>query len=311
MRILFAGTDHIAVPLLEELNKSFEVCAVFSAPDSRGKRGNTLIKSPIKEKAESLSIPVFTPISLKKEERNIVSSFSPDILLSFCYGKIFGPKFLSLFPLTMNVHPSLLPEYRGASPIYASILNRNKVTGISLQKIDLEVDSGDLYDQIILPLDGRETTKSLTERVSLLVPEFVVKTLSELNSKKIKKQEGKVTYQNLIEKKDGHISWDKSAEEIHALIRASYPWPKAQTTVKNGESIALTGVFGSVFDSFEETNGEEPGTVVAFDKEKGLKVATGSGYLYITSLLPEAKKEMDARSFYNGNRWIIGEKFGV
>ena len=304
MKILYAATDTIAVPLLSLLGEKGLVGAVFTAPDAPGKRGKTLIPTPVKVKALELGLPVYTPEHLKKEERELVKSLSVDTLLSFCYGKIFGPKFLALFRHTFNVHPSPLPKYRGCAPIYASIKNLDRETAITLQEIGLGIDEGRVFASLPLSLNGDETTLTLEAKVSNLVPEFVFDALSKIETITPVEQKGEASYTSFINKEDGKIDWHKSAEEIHALVRACIPWPRAYCTLGN-DKLLITGVYGSAFSPFSPST-EEPGTVVGLEKGKGLKIATGSGYLYVTRVLPPMKKEMDAASYVNGNRSIIG-----
>ena len=283
MRILYAATDHIAVPLLEALHKENLVGAVLTAPDAPGKRGKSLIPSPIKVKALELGLEVYCPETLRTESREYVKTLSCDTLLSFCYGKVFGPMFLSLFEHTFNVHPSALPKYRGCAPIYAAIRNIDKESAISLQSIALKVDEGEIYARLSFKMDGTETNDSLSEKVSLLAPELVLPALKKIGSIVPEKQgQENVSYQKFITKDDGRIDFSQPAKLI------------------------LTSVFGSVFDEFEKTEGEEPGTVVALDKKKGLKIATSDCYLYVNRVLPPMKKEMDANSYVNGNRGIVG-----
>ena len=305
MKILYAATDNIALPLLEALHKEGLVRAVFTAPDKPGKRGKTLIPTPIKQRALELGLDVYTPESLRTEARNLVKTLDVDTLLSFCYGKIFGPKFLSLFDRTFNVHPSALPKYRGCAPLYATILNQDRESAISLQEIALGVDEGDVYATLPFSLDGTETQETLSERVSRMVPGFVIPVLKDIENNKKQKQVGEATYQMFISKEDGCLDFNKSARTLHAQVRACYPWPKAYCTLSS-DKLIITKVYGSVFDDMEETQGEKPGTVVSLDKKKGLKIATGDGYLYVKGVLPPMKKEMDASSYVNGNRAIIG-----
>lgn len=306
MRILYAATDHIAVPLLEALHKENLVGAVLTSPDAPGKRGKSLIPSPIKVKALELGLEVYCPETLRTEAREYVKTLSCDTLLSFCYGKVFGPMFLSLFEHTFNVHPSALPKYRGCAPIYAAIRNIDKESAISLQSIALKVDEGDIYARLSLKMDGTETNDSLSEKVSLLAPELVLPALKKIGTIVPEKQcQENVSYQKFITKDDGRIDFSQPAKLIHAQIRATYSWPKAYCLLSD-EKLILTSVFGSVFDEFEKTEGEEPGTVVALDKKKGLKIATSDCYLYVNRVLPPMKKEMDANSYVNGNRGIVG-----
>lgn len=305
MRILFAATDTIALPLLEALNKEGLIGAVLTAPDAPGKRGKGLIPTPIKKRALELGLLVYSPETLRKEAREYVRTLGCDTLLSFCYGKIFGPMFLSLFERTFNVHPSALPKYRGCAPIYAAIRNIDKTSAISLQSIALGVDEGDIYGTLPFELDGRENSDTLTLRVAELVPEFVLSVLSKIDEIVPSPQSGDASYQMFITKEDGKVDFSSSAKDIHAQIRAVYPWPKAYAAL-NEDKLILASVSGSVFDEFEKTEGEEPGTVVALDKKRGLKIACSDCYIYVDRVLPPMKKEMDAVSYVNGNRAIIG-----
>jgi methionyl-tRNA formyltransferase len=304
VRLLFAATDSIAVPLLEKLNSRGLVTAVFTTPDAPKKRGKGFVPTPVKVKAEELGLPVFTPGHLNRDEREIVKSLGVDSLLSFSYGRIFGPKFLSLFRYTFNVHPSALPLYRGCSPIFNAIRNNERQTAISVQQISLNIDEGDIYGMKTISLDGTETSESLECVISEEAPEFVLSILESVESIIPFPQRGDASYTGFIKKDDGRINWSDSAESIHALVRACYPWPKAWC-MYNGSPFIIAGVHSSSFLPFEPCT-EKPGTVVALDRKKGLRIATGNGYLYVSRVLPPMKKEMDAASFINGARDFIG-----
>ncbi len=308
MKILYAATGSIAVKLLEALYEEGLVKAVLTAPDAPGKRGKSLIPPPVKVKAEELGLPVYQMASLKSEARKVIRTLDCDTLMSFCYGKIFGPMFLSLFENTFNVHPSLLPQYRGPSPTYAAIRNLDRETGITVQEIGAGVDEGDIFTSITFPLDGTETTESLDEKVGNLAPDVVIPLLRNFDKTQKRKQEGDVSYTKFIDKQDGLLDFSKSAQILHGEIRATYPWPRANCNC-SGTPLYITGVYGSAFDPVEPCS-EKPGTVVAYVKGKGLKIATGEGYLYVTKILPPMKKEMDALSYVNGNRSIIGTILG-
>ena len=304
MRIVFAGTGSIAVPLLEALAARNMVSLVITAPDSPGKRGKKLIPSPVTEKAVELGLDVFQPETIRKEAREHIASYGADTLLSFCYGKIFGPRFLSIFQETFNVHPSLLPLHRGPSPVYQAVRDGDRMTGISLQSIGLGVDEGDVYSVLPVPLDGTETEASLSDRIARLVPDFVVSVLADPERKALK-QVGEPTYTSFVSKEDGRIDFTAGAASIHAQIRACSQWPKAYALL-DGNPLYITGVYGSVFDLAEEKPSEPCGMITAMEKGKGLKLALSDGYIHITKVLPPMRKEMDAASFFNGSRGIIG-----
>lgn len=306
MRILFAATDSIAVPLLTLLSDKGLVGAVFTTPDAPKKRGKGFVPTPVKVRAEELGLPVFTPEHLNRAEREIVKSLSLDSLLSFSYGRIFGPKFLSLFKYTFNVHPSALPLYRGCSPIFNVIRNGERESAITVQKIALGIDEGDIWGSYPLHLDGRETSASLEAVIAEEAPGFVLQILESAGSIIPYKQVGEASYTGFIKKDDGRIDWNESAGHIHSLVRACYPWPKAWC-LYNGTPFIITGVDSSAFLPFEPCS-DEPGTVVAVDRNRGLKIATGDGYLFVNRVLPPMRKEMDAFSYVNGDKAIIGSR---
>lgn len=307
MRILFAGTDEIAVPTLEALDRHRLVCAVLTTPDAPGKRGHALLPSPVKAKALELGLPVLQPDRLGSQAREAVSPLGADTLLSFCYGRIFGPKFLSLFRHSFNIHPSLLPKYRGCAPIQNTILSMDRQGGISIQEIALAVDEGDIYLTQAFDLDGTETTDSLCARVASMAPDLAVRLLSSLDVFRSRPQvDTGASYTRFIRKEDAVLDFKDSAMRLHAAIRAYSTWPKAACML-DGQPLYLLGVSGSVFDIPHEECAEEPGTVAGYVKGRGLKIATGDGYLYVDSLQLPTKKAMDSASFINGRRDIIGK----
>ncbi|MGN0905519.1 MAG: methionyl-tRNA formyltransferase [Bullifex sp.] len=305
MRILFAATGEIALPTLDALNEAGLIAAVLTAPDRRGKRGKDLIPTPVKQRAAELGLDVLTPEHLGADARKEVKVFSPDTLVSFCYGKIFGPRFLSMFESTYNIHPSLLPKYRGCAPLRETILSADSEGAVSVQKIALGCDEGDIYSAVTFPLDGTETEESLSQRVSHIASGLALKVLSDPSSYPPHPQEGEVSWSRMTEKGEAELNVLMGIREIHAKIRAYYPWPKAYLKW-NGEPLYLCGVHGSVFSQEECSPEEEPGTCVALDKHRGLKIALKDGYIYITRLQKPTKKELSAAEFVNGNRSLIG-----
>lgn len=311
-RILFAGTPEIAVPLLTELAKTFNVVGVLTNCDKSVGRSKALVPTPVKQKAMELGLPVLQFDTLKTEARTAVRALGANTLVTFAFGKMFGPLFLNLFSNgTFNVHPSALPLFRGPSPIQATIHSGLRECTISLQTIGLGMDEGDIWGTHSFPLMGNESTQGLTQKVSEEAAFFVPKQLRKVFAKEVTsyKQEGEATYCHMIAKEDGVLDFTKTALELHCQVRACYPWPKAWARV-NGNDIAITGVWGG----FEELENEEkataePGTVIGLKKGRGLGIACSDKVLYISSLQLPSKKEMDAASFVNGNRWILEAKF--
>ena len=314
MRILFAGTPDIAVPTLRALAGQFEVGAVLTNADKKGSRGKSLLPSAVKEEALALGLPVLQPESLRTEGRDLVASYGCDTLVCFAYGKIFGPRFLSLFPgEKLNIHPSMLPLLRGPSPIQGALLNQYENTGISIQRLAFEMDSGDLLLSEAFALQGDETTQSLTDIVKEKAALLALQALQSVSdgTALFVPQAGEATYTTLIKREMALIDWNLPARALHALVRTMYPWPKAHTLF-GGEILSITSVTGLLKDAGSDPvpPGTVVGTVVAKEKGKGIAIATGDGLLWIDRLQLEKRKEMDWVSFLPGNRTFLGTKLG-
>lgn len=306
MRILFAATGEIAVPTLEALAGKGLIGMVLTSPDAPGKRGKALIPSPIKVAATRLGLDVSQPEHLGALARVDLSLARCDTLLSFCYGKIFGPKFLAMFPdLAFNIHPSLLPLYRGCSPLNAAILNQDRESGITLQRLALACDCGDIVKRVSFPLQGDETEDSLAEFVSAKAAELALSVFASSDPITSFPQSGDASVAPLIRKEEAVADFKAGARHLHAAIRAYYPWPKVVCHFRDTQ-LYLTSVSGSVFDIDPAPCVEEPGRVVAFDKAKGFKIATSAGYLLVNRLQLATKKELDAPAFYCGNKDLVG-----
>lgn len=309
MRVFFAATPEIAIPTLEALTSRKLVCGVLTAPDAPSGRGRTLTPSPVKVRAGELGIPVFTPMKLDGIFREEIKPLNAGLLVSFAYGKIFGPKFLELFPLGgVNLHPSLLPRHRGPAPAPAAILSGDALTGLTLQTLALEMDAGDILAQRILPLWGSETAADILEWASETAPELLLGTLDhwETNfSSKIAQDPEKITFCTLLNKADGKIDWAKSAVEIDRVVRAFTPWPGAFTEIQGKRLL--------VRHAQPASGGEEkpPGTVLGIDKRAGIRVQTGEGVLEISLLQLEGKREASHLDFANGNPNLKGTVLGV
>jgi len=316
MRVLFAGSPAIAVPSLETIfrEKNIALAGVLTNPDSpRGRKSEPLptevAEASLKLIGESsAAFPILKPLKLDSQAREQVSSLKPDLLVSFAYGRLFGPKFLALFPLGgINIHPSLLPKYRGPSPIQAAILNRDKVTGISIQKLAKEMDSGDILAVEQFQLTGRETAGSLSETVSvksaLMLPD-VLKKIADGSIRGEAQNHSEAGYCPLISKEDALIDWKKSAEEIDAKIRAFDPWPLCRT-IHNGRELLLLKA-----EVFKGAGVGVSGQVLGIDKQAGILVQTGEGILAVAELQYQGKKALFWQDFLNGARNFSGSQLG-
>jgi len=311
MRILFAGTPQFAVPSLEMIARNFTICGVLTAPDKKAGRGRKVIPCVIKQKALSLGLKVFDPPRLDVPAVDEIKSVCPDILVVAAYGKIFKEDFLDIFPMGgINIHPSLLPRHRGPSPIPAAILAGDSESGVTVQRLALKMDTGAVLSQVRSPLQGNETTYSLTERFSVLGAKAVVEVLSSIKNKtinEIRQNEDSATYCKLIKKEQGEIDWGESAEVIDRKVRAYFPWPKAYTRFKG---LHLDVIKASLEKRNHHPENEPPGRVLGIDKNSGFRVKTGDGVLCISRLKLQAKREMDYKDFLNGHKDFINSQLG-
>jgi len=305
MRIIFAGTPEIAVPSLRALADKFDVCAVLTNPDRATGRGRKIVCSPVKEAALELGLKVLQPEKMDGEFLDEVRDLNADLLAVIAFGRIFRKNFIDLFPMGgINLHPSLLPKYRGPSPISEAIKNGDKLTGISVQKLALKMDSGDILLQPGLKLDGKETTGSLTEKVSLLGAPLMVEAVEKLMSDKdagTPQDDSLATFCKLINKGDGLINWNNTSAEIERMIRAFSPWPGSFTFY--GEK-KLNILEASLYDGVIDESPE--GTVLALDKTAGIIIKAGNSAIAVKKLQLQSKKPMDYKSFINGNRDFVG-----
>jgi len=312
LKILFAGTPSIAVPLLQEISSRFEVCAVLTSPDRPSGRSGRPQPSPVKAKALELKLPVLQFETLKTDARNAVAATGANTLVTFAFGKIFGPRFLALFDRAFNIHPSALPLLRGPSPIQGQILGCFRTGAITLQSLSEKMDQGDIWAVDGFELDGTETTQSLTHFVALRASSFVPDALSDIVSGRLqpRPQEGQATYCTMIDAQSAYLNFGKRACEVHATVRAMYPKPKAWT-LWSGQKVMITSVWGG-FDSIKPFEGQKPecGSVVGFDRSRGIGVVCSDAVIWINGLQLPAKKELDHVSFVNGNRGILEARFG-
>jgi methionyl-tRNA formyltransferase len=309
------------VPSLETLcrTEGIELAGVLTNPDSPKGRHGTPQPTEIGEAAAKVcaGVPALKPPKLDAAAREQVSSLKPDLLVTFAYGRIFGPKFLALFPLGgINIHPSLLPKYRGPSPVQAAILNRDEETGITVQTLAKEMDSGDILAAEKLRLTGGETAGSLGEimaqKAAFVLP-VVLKNIAAGNARGEPQDHGKASYCSLITRDDGLIAWKKSAAEIEASVRAFSPWPLCRTIHDGRELYILKAAIYTGDSPSDPPCGAQSGKagyVTGIDKQAGILVQTGEGILAVTELQYQGKKALFWRDFLNGARDFLNAQLG-
>lgn len=319
LRVVFAGSPDCAVPALEAVAAAHTVVAVLSNPPAPSGRSREPHPTPVAQAAERLKkegliapdVPVITPEKITDEVREQLAAVKPDAMACFAYGKIFGPKTLALFPLgAVNLHPSLLPRWRGCAPVPAAILAGDRVTGISIQKMVREMDAGDILAQKQYIIDPTETAGELLDRLSREGAPMLVDVLDRLeagSASGIPQNHDEASYCGMLHKHDGEIDWSRPAQEIANRIRAFHPWPGAFT--HTGDRILLIHK-AHPFDGTAEA-GQQPGTVLGIDKKEGILVQTGNGVLALEALQWHAKKPLDWKSFMNGSRNFTGTVLGT
>lgn len=310
MKIVFMGTPEYAVGALEALiGAGHEITAAVTQPDKAKGRSGSLQYSPVKECALKHGIPVFQPERVKRPEAvETLRSYEADVFVVAAFGQILSREILDMPRLgCLNIHASLLPRYRGASPIQHAIIDGEERTGITIMQMDAGIDTGDILYQKELPVDRRDTSQSLYDKLTVLGGQTIVEALKLLEQGMLvprKQQEEEGSYVKMITKEMGRIDFSRDALSIERLVRGMTPWPSAYTLfrgkqMKIWEAAALEG----------DVSGLDAGTVSAVGKED-FTVVTGRGFLQIRELQLEGKKRMSAHDFLLGMRVTPGEKLG-
>ena len=319
MRCLFMGTPDFAVSILEAMeNAGHEILLAVTQPDKPSGRKRLLTPPPVKLWARERGIPVFQPEKIRDAEavREILK-YNPDIGVVAAYGQIIPTKILSAPRYgCINVHASLLPKYRGASPIQWSILNGDKITGITIMQMEAGLDSGDIISQESVYIEKDDTGGSLFDKLAGLGGEACCGAMAQIESGRAKRtpqNEKDATYVTVIKKEFGEIDFNKDAEYIERMVRALQPWPSAYTYFKGSplkilEAKALNA--DELLSRIKEADRErllnfDIGTV-AYTDDTQIAVKTKTGYLSITRLQPAGKKPMSAGDFLNGNALLPG-----
>ncbi|MEW6067263.1 MAG: methionyl-tRNA formyltransferase [Nitrospirota bacterium] len=304
MRVIFFGTPEFAIPSLAALLEAGEdVLAVVSQPDKRKGRGKALSPTSVKEFAINRGIIVLQPANIKdKLFINEVSNLKPEVIVVVAYGKILPAQILRLPEYgCINVHASLLPKYRGASPIQWALINGEQKTGITTMLMDEGLDTGDILLQKETEIYDDDNAYTLSKRLAELGASVLIKTIKGVKSRNIKPlpQIGDPSYAPILKKEDGRIEWSKTAREIFNFIRGMYPWPCAHCYLNKGrlKIIKVRVIEGSGVPRRVEKTGEE------------IIVGTGGGLISIIELQPEGKKPMSARAFLQGRRIKEGAFF--
>jgi methionyl-tRNA formyltransferase len=309
MRVVFLGTPSFAVPALQKLiEHSYEICGVFTQPDRPSGRGQKLQASPIKTLALKYGLQVYQPDRIRNDEnRGIFEKLCPDFVITTAYGQILPLWILQSARLaTVNIHASLLPKYRGASPIARAILNGDEFTGITTMMMEESLDSGPILLQQSVEIPFTITTGELTETLSVVGANLLLQTLAGLKNGSIQpsiQDESQVSWAPRITKEMAPISWEKRSLDIHNQIRAMNPWPVASTRFQ-GEPIFL---WRSCPGNDPCGSRQKPGAFIALS-DSGILIECGNGsILEILEVQRPGKSRVSGRDFANGARLHAGE----
>jgi methionyl-tRNA formyltransferase len=305
MRIVFMGTPEFAIPALEILifNKS-GVIAVYTQPDKEAGRGRLLMASPVKSLALKCELPVYQPVDFKSvEEREKLATLKPDVIVVAAYGQILPDSILRLPRYgCLNIHPSLLPKYRGVSPVPAAILDGDEFTGVSIMILDSGVDTGPVLVQAQVSITAWDTTATLMEKLARIGAQLLVEVLPRWMHGKVVPQNQdstKATYTRMIDKTNGEIDWHQPAITLWRQVRAYQPWPGSYTRWKGKQLKVIEAIP-------IESRSDTPGRVVLLSDESTFGVETASGSLGILRVQMEGKRVMTGNEFLRGQRQLIG-----
>jgi methionyl-tRNA formyltransferase len=310
-RIVFMGTPEFAVPSLVALCQQTATCrvvGVFSQPDRPAGRGQKLTVSPVKAVAASRGLAVATPSKMRvPETETLLRDWAPDLVVVAAYGRILPPSLLAVPRFgCVNVHASLLPRHRGASPIAHAILLGDRHTGISIMRMDEGCDTGPVYLQADVAIEQTETTGSLTLKLATVGAQLLVEALPQILAGQLQpasQDHARATLAPLLNKSDGALDWRRDAQALERQVRAYDPWPVAfsrlgQMRVQIHRSRVDPG------------SGAAPGEVLQADAN-GVVVACGTDRLVALELTPEGRKRMSAAAWVAGRGVQIGDRFWV
>ena len=305
LRIIFAGTPDFAARHLDALLSSgHNVVGVFTQPDRPAGRGKKLMPGPVKALAEEHGLPVFQPASLRPEEnQQLVAELNADVMVVVAYGLILPKAVLDMPRLgCINVHGSLLPRWRGAAPIQRSLWAGDAETGVTIMKMDVGLDTGDMLYKLSCPITPEDTSATLYDKLAELGPQGLIKTLEQLaegTAKPEVQDEALVTYAEKLSKDEALLDWALPAAQLERCIRAFNPWPVSWMVIDD-QPVKVWKA--SVIESHVQA---APGTIVEANKQ-GIQVATAEGILNLESLQPAGKKAMSVQDLLNSRReWFI------
>jgi methionyl-tRNA formyltransferase len=312
LRVVFFGTPHFAVPTLDRLlASSHPVVAVITQPDRPRGRGQRVSSSAVKAWALAHRVPVLQPAALQRSQlQDDLTAIGWDLGVVAAYGRML-PDWLLAQPRLglINVHASLLPRYRGASPVHRAVINGDAETGVTIMRVVKALDAGAMLASVRLPIGLDETSEELERRLAVAGAGLLVETVDRLAAGRVTEEpqdDRLATYAPRLTKADGLIDWQRSARAIHNLVRGLHPWPHAYTFGPGGRLIvhrSAVGASGPV--------DRPPGTVLAASATEGLAVAAADGALRLLEVQAEGGRVLPAGAFLAGHPLEAGQRLGV
>jgi methionyl-tRNA formyltransferase len=314
VRILFLGTGPLALPTFRALcdSKSHQLVGLVTQPDRTGK-GHHQHVNPLKELAIERNLIVMQPQSIKTAESvDALRATNADLFVVAAYGQILSNAVLSVPRLgTINIHASLLPKYRGATPIHAAVLNGDTEAGVTIIEIEPKLDAGPMLGKVSTPIQPYETTGDLEKRLAeLAIPLtlHVIDQIADGNVTREKQDDSLATHVRKLEKQDGQIPWEKSAVEVERHIRGMQPWPGPFSHLHQADKPPLRTQILSSSITTSKNDSASPGTVIAVTSED-FTVQCGSGAVRLLMLQPEGKRAMPTSDFLRGRKVVVGDRF--
>ena len=311
--IIYFGTPEISANVLKNIIKEeMNIVGVFTRPDSFYGRGKKLLESPVKQLAKTLDLTVYEPKSLRNRDIvELITKLAPDLIIVAAYGLLIPEEILTIPKYgVVNIHPSLLPKYRGPSPVATALLNGDLITGVSIMLLDKGMDSGPILATENLKITLEHNTQTLTEELFQIGSNLLVSTIPLLVSGQIvptSQNKDNVTITKLLTKDDGNIDWEFNSEDISRQIRAFNPWPSA-FTYYNSKRLIIEKAFSIVNEDINQRSNKSPGLVTQFESngEAITGVICGDGILAITQLKLEGSSSQDITEFVRGKPSFLG-----
>ena len=298
MRVVFMGTPDIAATCLKKiLDDGFEVVGVYTQPDRPKGRGMKMVFSPVKELAIAHNIPVFQPENFREDATiEEFAALKPDVCAVVAYGRILPQRILDIPTCgCINIHASILPQYRGSAPYQWAVLDGCKETGVTAQHMVWEMDAGDIIDVAKTPIGENETAGELLDRLAVLGADLLSRVLTRFAADDVAgtpQDESKVTFAPMLDKSMCPIDWNKTAQQVHDQVRGLHPWPVATAN--------LGGTLFKIHQTVVCEGSGKPGQILELTKT-GLIVACGEGAVEIRSLQAEGGKRMAAPDYFRGH----------